>query len=56
MDTGIGPTVKIEISLTIEVEETFTITEIIDTIIELAVDQETMGMEMTKEGITVDKL
>ena len=29
MDTGIGPTVEIEINHTIEVEETFTKTEII---------------------------
>ena len=56
MDMGIGPTVKIEISLTIEVEETFTKTEIIGPIIELEVDQETMGMEMAIEGITVHKI
>ena len=56
MDTGIGPTVKIEISLTIEVEETFTKTEIIGPIMELEVDQETMGIEMVTEGITVNKI
>ena len=56
MDIGIGPIVKIEINPTIEVEETFTLTEIIDPIIELGVDQEIMGMEMVTEGATVDKI
>ena len=44
MDIGIGPTVEIEINPTIEVEETFTKTEVIDPIIELGVDQEIIGM------------
>ena len=35
MDTGIGLTVKVEINPTIEVEEVFTITEVIGPIIEL---------------------
>ena len=56
MDIGIGLTVKIEINPTKEVEETFTITEITDPIIELGVDQEIMGMEMVTEGTTVDKI
>ena len=56
MDTGIGPTFEIEISLTIEVEETFTKKEIIGPIIELEVDQEIMGMEMVTEGITGHKI
>ena len=56
MDTGLGPTVKIEISLTIEVEETFTIIEIIGPIIELGVYEETMTMEMATEGITVHNI
>ena len=51
MDIEIGPTVEIEINPTIEVEETFaiTITEVIDPIIEIEVDQETIGMEMVIE-------
>ena len=53
---GIGPTVKIEISPTIEVEETITKTKIISPIIELEVDQETMDMEMAMEEITVHKI
>ena len=55
MDIGIGPTVKIEINPTIEVEEIFTITEVIDPIIELGVDQEIIGMEMAIEEITIPK-
>ena len=55
MDTGIGPTVKIETNPTLEVEETFTITEVIGPIIELGVDQEIMGMEMVIEEITIPK-
>ena len=53
----IGFIVEIEVNLiiTIEGEETFTITEIIDTTIELGVGQEmAMGMEMDTEGMTVD--
>ena len=45
MDIEIGPTVKIEINLTIEVEEIFTLIEIIVPIIEVGVDQEVIGME-----------
>ena len=56
IDIGIGPIVKIEVNPTIEVEETFTTTEIIDPIIELGADQEIMGMEMATEGIIVDKI
>ena len=55
MDTGIGPTVDIEINPTIEVEEIFTITEVVDPIIELGVDQEIIGMEMAIEEITIPK-
>ena len=55
-DTKIGPIVEMEISLTIEVEETYTKTEIIGPSIEVEVDQETMGMEMATEGITVHKI
>ena len=39
LDTGIGLTVEIEINPTIEVEEIFTISEVIDPIVELGVDQ-----------------
>ena len=56
MDTGIGPTVKIEINPTIEVEETFTIREVIGPIIELGVGQEIMGMEVVIEEIAVHKI
>ena len=56
MDIGIGPTVKIEINPTIEVEETFTKTEVIDLVMELGVDQEIIGMGMAIEEITVPKL
>ena len=45
----------IGISLTTEVEQTFTKTEIIGPIIELGVDQEIMCMEMVTEGITDHK-
>ena len=55
MDTGIGLTVKIEINPTIEVEEIFTIAEVIGPIIETEVDQEIMGMEMVIEEITILK-
>ena len=55
MDKGIGLTVEIEINPTIEVEEIFTITEVIGPIIETEVDQEIMGMEMAMEEITIPK-
>ena len=55
MDIGIGPTVEIEINPTIEVEEIFTITEVIDPIIELGVDQEIIGMGMAIEEIIIPK-
>ena len=54
--TEIGPIAEIEVNPIIEEEDTFNITEIIDPIIELGVDQEmAVGMEMDIEGITVDK-
>ena len=56
MDTGIGPTVEIEINLAIDIEKIFSVTEVIGPIIELRVDQETMGMEMVTEEITVHKI
>ena len=57
ISTEIGPIAEIEVNLIIEEEETFNITEIIDPIIELGVDQDlAMGMEMNIEGITVDKI
>ena len=58
MNIGIGPTVKIGINPTIEVEETFTITitEVIGPIIEIEMDQETIGMEMVIEEAIIPKL
>ena len=54
--TEIGPIAEIEVNLILEEEETFNITEIVDSIIQLGVDQEmAMGMEMNTEGITVDQ-
>ena len=57
MNIEIGPTVKIEINPTIEVEETFaiTITAVIGPIIEIEVDQETIGMEMVIEEPVIPK-
>ena len=57
MNIGIGPTVEIGINPTIEVEETFaiTITEVIGPIIEIEVDQETIGMEMVIEEAVIPK-
>ena len=55
MDIGIGPTIDIEINPTIEVEKIFPITEVIDPIIELGVDQEIIGMGMAIEEITIPK-
>ena len=55
--TEIGPIAETEVNPIIEIEETFNITEIIDPVIELGVDQEmAMGMEMDIEGITVGKI
>ena len=55
IDIGIAPTVVIEINPTIELEEIFTITEVIKPIIELGVDQEIIGMELAIEEITIPK-
>ena len=55
IDIGISSTVEIEINPTIEVEEIFAITEVIDPIIELGVDQEIVGMGIAIEEITIPK-